>query len=168
VIGDALGDPTVVLAIAASDQAGYVDVKGEDLELPHDPRERAVVPVTREGRPVGAVIHNPAVVEDVAVVEGLAVTSLMLLENNQLLIDLNASRVRTAGAAGRERMLIERDLHDGAQQQLVALQMRLSLILERVDEPGLATELESVAQTADAAIEQLRNLARGIYPPELQ
>ena len=167
-ICDALGDRTVALALAAPDRAGYVDVHGADLELPTDRLERSVIPITREGQPVAAVIHDPAAVEDLAVVEGLAATSLMLLENNRLLDELQASRARMAAAAGRERRRLERDLHDGAQQQLTALQIRLSVLLERVDEPELASDLERIVGDAAAAVDQLRELAHGIYPPVLQ
>jgi len=62
---------------------------------------------------------------------------------------------------------IGRDIHDGAQQQLVAIQIRLALALERVDEPELAGELETIADDAAAALEQLRKLAHGVYPPVL-
>ena len=106
--------------------------------------------------------------EDRAVVEALVVTSLMLLENTQLLEDLDASRSRIVTAGGNERIRIERDLHDGAQQQLIALQVRLALILDRVDDPELVIALKGAADTAEAALEQLRDLAQGIYPSELR
>ncbi len=145
-IRDALGDPSATLALTAPDGGGYVNVHGARLELPNDPLERSVIPVKREGRAVAAVIHDPAMAEDPEVVEGLAATSLMLLENDRLLKDLEASRARMAAVAGQERVRIERDLHDGAQQQLVAIQVQLSLALERVDEPGLASDLENIAR----------------------
>ncbi len=166
-IRDALGDGTVALALTSSDGAGYVDVDGAGLELPSD-RYRRIVPLVRGGRTVAAVIYDPEAVDDRAVAESLATSSLMLLENSRLVEELQASRGRLAAVAGQERALLERDLHDGAQQQLTAIQIRLSGLLERVHQPDLAADLERVARDAEIAVDQLRRLARGIHPRLLE
>jgi signal transduction histidine kinase len=165
---DALADRTVALALARPDGAGYIDVNGADLELPTDSGERAVVPIIRAGRPIAAVIHDPAAVDDAAVAQSLAAGSLLLLENTRLVEELRASRARLAHVAGQERMRLERDLHDGAQQRLTALQIRLGALLERVHEPDLVLDLERAALDAAGAVDQLRTLAHGIYPRELE
>ena len=167
-IADALGDPTLELAIATPDRTGYANATGEPVQLPDDPLQRAVMSVSRSGRPVAAVIHDPALGEDRALVEALVITSLMLLENTQLRDDLAESRTRIVTAADNERIRLERDLHDGAQQELVALRVRLAVMLHHVDSPELVTELDTAVDSADAALDQLRDLARGIYPYELR
>jgi signal transduction histidine kinase len=85
------------------------------------------------------------------------------------LADVAASRKRLAGAADGARQKIERDLHDGAQQQLVALRIKLALAREALEQES-AGGLEMVAglgDEVDEIIEEVRSLARGIYPPLL-
>jgi signal transduction histidine kinase len=102
-------------------------------------------------------------VRDVAAQAGLVLRNVALIE------DLRASRQRLVTAADRSRRRIERDLHDGAQQHLVALRISLGLARQLVaSAPKDAAEL--LAQTEDQAAEalqELRELAHGIYPPLL-
>lgn len=84
--------------------------------------------------------------------------------------EVRASRKRLAVAADTERQRIERDIHDGAQQQLTALQIRLEMAAERHhthDEDEISTELRRFARDLEEAIEELRELAHGVYPPLL-
>lgn len=85
------------------------------------------------------------------------------------LADVAASRKRLAGAADGARRKIERDLHDGAQQLLVALRVKLELAREALeDDPGNAAEMVAdLGPEVDEIIEEVRSLARGIYPPLL-
>ncbi len=100
---------------------------------------------------------------DVAAQAGLVLRNVALIE------DLRASRQRIVAAADQARRRIERDLHDGAQQQLVALRISLGLARNAVQTaPEEAGELlEQTEQAASRALEDLRDLARGIYPPLL-
>jgi signal transduction histidine kinase len=100
---------------------------------------------------------------DVAAQAGLVLRNVALIE------DLRASRQRIVAAADQARRRIERDLHDGAQQQLVALRISLGLARSTVQTaPEEAGELlEQTEQAASRALEDLRDLARGIYPPLL-
>jgi signal transduction histidine kinase len=99
----------------------------------------------------------------------LASQAGLVLRNVRLIEELRASRQRLVTAQDEERRRLERNIHDGAQQQLVALsvKMRLLKMLARKD-PGKAEELVDQLQ-ADArdALDDLRDLARGIYPPLL-
>ena len=131
VIGEALGDSTTALALWAPERAGYVDVDGAPLELPRDPRVRGVTQITNGNGPVAALIHDPTLDIDSDALEGLAATSLMLVENMRLLDELRASRLRIVEAGDSERRRLERDLHDGAQQRLMAVQIKLRLAQER-------------------------------------
>jgi signal transduction histidine kinase len=102
-------------------------------------------------------------VRDVAAQAGLVLRNVALIE------DLRASRQRLVAAADEARRRLERNLHDGAQQQLVALKITLQLARQVVaDSPGEAAELlAQTEQEAQGALEELRDLARGIYPPLL-
>ncbi len=83
--------------------------------------------------------------------------------------ELHASRARIAAGAERERRRIERDLHDGAQQRLVALRIELELTgeLVRRDPERGASRLHELEHEVDEALEELRALAHGVYPPLL-
>ena len=102
-------------------------------------------------------------------VRDLASQAGLVLRNVRLIEELRASRQRLVAAQDEERRKIERNLHDGAQQQLVALQVQLRLMEQQV---GRNTELElqllrRLQEAAAAALDDLRDLARGIYPPLL-
>ena len=99
----------------------------------------------------------------------LASQAGLLLRNVKLIEELRASRQRLVAAQDQERRKIERNLHDGAQQQLVALTVQLKLARGLVErDPAKAGELlDTVQGSATDALEDLRNLARGIYPPLL-
>jgi signal transduction histidine kinase len=88
------------------------------------------------------------------------------LDNTQLYAKLTASRARIVAAADQARRRIERDLHDGAQQRLVSLglQVRAAQAALPPELDALATELESLAAGLDGALEELRELARGLHP----
>jgi signal transduction histidine kinase len=167
VLGDALDDRSLAVAVWDSDSSAYVDVHGAPLELPRA-SDRGIIAITDNGgSPVAAVIHDPALDADSDVVEGMVATSMMLLENTRLLEELRASRARIVETAERERRRIERDLHDGAQQRLMAIQIKLRLAQERAHEDDLAEQLEAISVDASAAVEELRTLAHGIYPSVL-
>jgi signal transduction histidine kinase len=89
-------------------------------------------------------------------------------EAAKLVEELRASRARIVAAAERERLQLERDLHDGAQQRLMAVQIKLGLLRERIEELGFGAELDEIAGDASAAVADLRALAHGIYPTVLR
>ncbi|HXF36250.1 MAG TPA: sensor histidine kinase [Actinomycetota bacterium] len=93
----------------------------------------------------------------------------LVLRNVRLIQELRGSRRRLVAAQDEERRRIERNLHDGAQQQLVALSVRLRLA-EQLVERDAAKAKEAIGRIqaeATEALENLRDLARGIYPPLL-
>jgi signal transduction histidine kinase len=92
----------------------------------------------------------------------------LLEENSQLVHELRASRLRIVQAAERERRRLEQNLHDGAQQRLIEIQVRVFSARALVDRPDLAKMLEAIQQAADAALDELRTLARGIHPATLR
>jgi signal transduction histidine kinase len=121
-----------------------------------------------------AVVYDVALGEDPELVEAVGAASLLALENRRLehdLLDsvdaLRASQRRLVGAASAERRKIERDLHDGVQQKLVALRIQLELTLDLARESGLGSRLAELAADFDDALDELRSAAHGIYPPLL-
>jgi signal transduction histidine kinase len=122
-----------------------------------------------------AVVHDVALSEDSELVEAAGAASLLALDNRRLehdLLDsvdaLRASQRRLVGAASAERRKIERDLHDGVQQKLVALRIRLELARDLAGESGgLEGRLAEIAADFDDALDDLRATAHGIYPPLL-
>jgi signal transduction histidine kinase len=99
----------------------------------------------------------------------LASQAGLVLRNVRLIEELRASRQRIVAAQDEERRRIERNIHDGAQQQLVALAVKLKLARTMVDrDPATAVSmLDALHGSAGATLEDLRDLARGIYPPLL-
>ena len=145
--------------------------------LPPLPRD-IVVPVSHGGELLGALAVDKKRGESLNSVEQKLVTNLagqagLVLKNVGLnrellarLDDLRASRQRLVTAQDEERRRIERNLHDGAQQHLIALKMKVGLALAQ-PESKTRVILEQLRHDADEAIDNLRELARGIYPPLL-
>jgi signal transduction histidine kinase len=143
---------------------------GHELsEMPGD-----VYPVRHQGEVLGAFTlampgsdpMNPA---KARLVEDLAAQAGLVLRNVRLLEELRASRRRIVEAQDERAKKLERDIHDGAQQQLVALSVKLRLADSLVErDPDKLRELLAQLQVeSNAALEDLRDLARGIYPPLL-
>ena len=131
-------------------------------------------PVIDRGEELGALAvsmppNDPMNPTKEKLIQDLASQAGLLLRNVKLIEELRASRQRLVVAQDEERRKIERNLHDGAQQQLVALTVQLKLargLVER-DPAKAGAMLETIQGSATGALEDLRDLARGIYPPLL-
>jgi signal transduction histidine kinase len=137
--------------------------------------EEVLVPVLDQGEELGAlgVTMPPNDPWDPArerLVSDLASQAGLVLRNVRLIEELKASRQRLVAAQDEERRRLERNIHDGAQQQLVALNVQLGLLARTArTDPAAAERMASALQaSATEALEDLRDLARGIYPPLLQ
>jgi signal transduction histidine kinase len=161
---EALGDPSFELAVWSEERNSYVDVDGEPFDLPTPSPARSLTLVARRGVPSLALVHDVALDEDLEVVRGLGMTAATLLENATLVDELQASRARIVESVEEERHRLERDLHDGAQQRLTSIQLKLAVASEEAGEGGLRIELEALAAEAAAAASELRAVAHGIYP----
>ena len=142
--------------------------------LPAFADETLVLPVRHQGEILGALSLIKPPNENVSPVEQKLVNDLaaqagLILRNSRLIEDLRASRQRLVAAQDEERRRLERNLHDGAQQQLVALavQARMAESLAGTDPDRERELLRQVQQGVKDALEDLRDLARGIYPPLL-
>jgi signal transduction histidine kinase len=112
---------------------------------------------------------DPVKATEEKLVRDLAAQVGLVMRNVRLIEELRASRQRLVAAQDEERRRLERNLHDGAQQQLVALAVQLRL-LEQMAGRDTEKERELAARlqaSTNEALEQLRDLARGIYPPLL-
>jgi signal transduction histidine kinase len=121
-----------------------------------------------------AIVHDPVLSEDPELVTAAGAATLLAFENRRLQQDLldsvdelRASQRRLVRAASAERRKIERDLHDGVQQKLVALRIQLGLALDGADESELAGTLAGLGANFDDALDELRSVAHGVYPPLL-
>ncbi|MCI0633058.1 MAG: histidine kinase [Actinobacteria bacterium] len=139
-----------------------------------DTGDEHVVPVAHLGEELGALAvrmpaNDPMDPGKEKLVADLAAQTGLVLRNVRLIEDLRASRQRLVAAQDEERRKLERNIHDGAQQQLVALQVKQRLaegLVER--DPARAKEmLVQLQAETGSALEDLRDLARGIYPPLL-
>lgn len=168
----ALGDSTLQLAYRLDD-GRYVDESGEPVDI-GEGRERVVTLLTASDEVVAALVHDPALLDEPALVESVRATAGLVLENERLaatvraqLTEVRASRARLVAAGDEERRRIERDLHDGAQQRLVALCVSLGLAARHA-EPALAETLLRAQDELEQAVADLRALARGIHPTLLR
>jgi signal transduction histidine kinase len=174
VLSDALDDPSLWLAYWRG--IGWVDADGLPVELP-GPESGCCVTEVRDGdRRIAAIVHDDALRDQEQLVVAAAAYARIALENQHLgakvessLRELRESRARILTTADRERRRIERDIHDGAQQRLVALRIKLELTEELVREnqaSGLA-ELRALGSDVDETLDEIRSLARGVYPAPL-
>ena len=136
--------------------------------------EEHSAPVEHLGEELGALnvvmpANDPMDPSKEKLVRDLAAQAGLVLRNVRLVEELRASRRRIVEAQDDRAKKLERNIHDGAQQQLVALQVKLRLAEQLADrDPGKAKELlEQLRSDAGHALDDLRDLARGIYPPLL-
>ena len=171
----ALGDPTLELGYWLPERGIHVDREGHPLELTEG-SDRAVTPIEHDGVHVAAIAYDRALADEPELVTAVVDAAALALENERLdaelaarIEELETSRARVVEVGLQERRRLERDLHDGAQQRLVALRLQLALARESVaDDPEDARELLAEAMDElDSALEELRELARGIHPAVL-
>jgi signal transduction histidine kinase len=163
-LAESLGDRTVSVAYWLPGRERFVDEVGRPVELPQPGSGRTWTVVERDGQRVAAILHDAALDTTPELVEAAASAALLALDNERLKADLRASRLRIIEAADEARRRIERDLHDGAQQQLVALALDLRMLKARVKDPGAAPLVDDLSERLAAALSDLRELARGIHP----
>jgi signal transduction histidine kinase len=170
-LAQAVGDPELQIAYWLPDARRYVDASGRPVAGPVAGPGRVVTTLVRDGRRIAVVAHTTAL-PDLEPELGAAVR--LALENERLqaealaqLDQLRASRVRIVETGDSERRRLERDLHDGAQQQLLALSYDLRLARTQAETDGDAPTgslLTEATGQAQAALDELRELAHGIYP----
>jgi signal transduction histidine kinase len=175
-LAEALGDPSLQVAYWVPDQGAYVDTEGRPMRLDPPPEGKIATTIEHEGRRVAAIVHAAELEERRELVRTVGAAAAMTLRNERLdaelrakVTELQASRYRIVQAGYEQRRRLERDLHDGAQQRLMALGINLRLVRDLIArEPEQAVELlgASLHELGEATAE-LRELARGIHPAVL-
>jgi signal transduction histidine kinase len=170
-----LGDPSLVVAYRLPGSLGYADADGRPVLVPPVAADRSTATVESDGAELAALVYDASLDDDPELVEAVRAAAGMALENERLqaetqarLAEVHASRERIVAAGDAERRRLERNLHDGAQQRLVALSLQLRLLQGRVGDDPSAQELVSTASDQLAeSLSELRELARGIHPAVL-
>lgn len=167
-LAKAVGDPSLELGLWLPERRRFVDEDGVELHLPRDGRGRAVTMIGPENEPLAALVHDERLLGQRPLLEAAGSAARLSLENTRLqaelraqLAELRASRLRIVAAADSERRRLERDLHDGTQQRLLALGLALQILRDHQGDPELLDQAESELQEA---LRELRDLARGIHP----
>jgi signal transduction histidine kinase len=175
-LAKALGDPTLTLAYWLPQFGSYTDSEGQKLELPTDDGKRLVAMVEQDGERVAAIVYDSSLAEERKLLDAVVAAAGIALKNERLgaelrarVNELSASRARIVGAGDEERRRLERNLHDGAQQRLVALGMQLRLLGPRIRTDPAAAEALVATAAAELAtsVDELRELAHGIHPAVL-
>jgi signal transduction histidine kinase len=170
-LAEAIGDPALRVAYWLPASGSYVDARGRPVEMPIAGTERTVTSLVRDGRRVALVDHAAAIGE---LERELGPAVRLAFENERLqagvlaqLHNLRVSRTRIVETGDAERRRLERDLHDGAQQRLLALSYELRLAGAAAATDGdaeTASLLEQASGETQIALGELRDLAHGIHP----
>jgi signal transduction histidine kinase len=166
-----LGDPTLEVAYPVGEPTRFVDAHGSPVDLAAAPGRATTALRGLEGEPeaVALVRHREGLLDDPALIDEITRAARLPLANERLRADaqarlalLQASRKRIVAAADAERQRLERNLHDGAQQRLVAL--ALAVRAARAADGRDSAALDRAEQALTSALAELRVIARGIYP----
>ncbi len=172
----AAGDPSLRIVYRRRHVERYVDGRGRAVSTPSPSAARATTPIVRDGRPVALLEHDQAVLDE-AFQDEIGPAIRLAIENERLqaealaqLIELRESRARIVQAGDAVRRRLERDLHDGAQQRLVALNFALRLALAKLGpEPDarVAVPLADGERALAEALAAVRAVANGLFPATL-
>jgi signal transduction histidine kinase len=170
----ALGDPSLTLAYWLPEFETWADVDGREVVLPSD-GSRGTTLIERNGERLAVLLHDPVLDDEPELLQVVGAAAGIALENGRLhaelrarLAELRGSRARVIEAGQKERQRLERNLHDGAQQRLVALSLELSLLEKQVagDEDARA-RLEQAREEIAASLDELRAVSHGLHPAVL-
>ena len=173
----ALRDPSLTLVFWLPEYGSWADIDGNAVALDAGGSGRKVTLIDRGGEHMAALTHDQSLNDEPELLESVAAAAGIALENARLhaesrarLSELRASRERIVAAGDAERRRLERNLHDGAQQRLVAVAIQLRLLQNRIrGDPAAAEELATVASAELAqSLDELRELARGLHPAVLE
>src|SRR4051794_1236126 len=171
-----LRDPTLVLAGWLPEYEAYVDADGHVVLPPAAGSNRRSTAIERDGRPIAMLVHDRSLDDEPETLDAVCAAAALALENHQLqtesrarLAELQASRARIVEAGDTERRRLERNLHDGAQQRLVAVALQLRLIPARADSDPSSVKALAIKAGDDlaTALDELREPPRGIPPAVL-
>ncbi|MGD0274402.1 MAG: sensor domain-containing protein [Gaiellaceae bacterium] len=170
-LAEGLGDESLTIAYWLPEREIFVDDEGHEVKIAAAAASgRVWTPVEHDGKLIAAIIHRPDLA-NTDIVQTAGTAAVLQLENERLRADLRArldelrdSRARIVEVSDAERRRLERNLHDGAQQQLVALALQLRLARSKTTDPESAKLLDGALEQLEQALSELRELARGIHP----
>lgn len=176
-LSSALGDPSLEVAFPVSRaQGSWMDCGGRAITLPKLGSGRSVSDVRHDGQMVAALVHDDALDTNPRLLDAATAMAGVVLDNHRLALERDAAKraqreasARVAARAERERRRIEQNLHDGAQQRLVALGIELELaenVVRKDTEAGVELLRRLRSQVGDA-LEEVRDIAHGVSPPLL-
>jgi signal transduction histidine kinase len=168
----ALRDPSLTLVYWLPEYESWADLDGRPVELD---QSRGTTLIDRGDEHVAALLHDPALDDEPELLDAVVAAAAIAIENARLhaelqarLDELRGSRSRIVEAGDTERRRLERNLHDGAQQRLVALSLDLRAVSTRLDPDSEAERLLATARDELASsLKELRELAQGIHPAVL-
>jgi signal transduction histidine kinase len=168
----ALRDPSLELAYWLPEFESWADVDGHPVTLPERDRSRATTVIERGGAKVAVLIHDRSLNEEPELLDAVSAAAAIALENGRLQAELRAqldelkgSRGRVIEAGQKERQRLERNLHDGAQQRLVALSLELSMLQSELgSDPAAQARIDRAKREIGLSLEELRDVARGLHP----
>jgi len=168
----ALRDPSLTLAYWLPQFGSWADVDGAPTELPATGSGRTTTLIERDGAPIAALLHNASLADEPQLLDAVSAAAAIALENGRLhaelrarLVELRGSRERVIEAGQEERQRLERNLHDGAQQRLIALSLELGLLEDHLEgDPDVKRRLDQARREIALSLEELRDVARGIHP----
>jgi signal transduction histidine kinase len=173
-LAEALHDPSLTVGYWVDESRTYVNIEGRDV-LPVA-GGRTTTRIDRDGAPLAMLVHDPALLAERELIEAVCAAAGLALANERLTAELRArvrqlteSRAQVLRAAEDERRRLERDLHDGVQQRLLAIPMMLGRAETAVrTNPDRAESLIGEAKATTLAVSvELRALSQGIHPPML-
>src|SRR3954447_3757547 len=171
----ALRDPTLTLAYWLPQYGTWADADGREVPVPDPDPRRTVTVLDRDDDHVAALLYDRSLQDEDELIAAVSAAADMALENGRLQAELHArlqelhgSRIRVIEAGQRERQRLERDLHDGAQQRLVALSLELSVLQDRLTGDSDARgRVDRMKHEGLVSLDELRDLARGLHPAVL-
>jgi signal transduction histidine kinase len=175
-LADTFDDPELEITYWLDERQEWVDGDGATVAVRGPGPGRWLTEIRDGDRLVAGIVHDEALRDEHAFIDAATTYAVMTFDNHRLtteaaalLGEVQESRSRIQATADEERRRIERDLHDGAQQRLVALRIKLELAAERLDatDGGSAELLRQLGSEIDGALDEVRSLARGIYPSPL-
>ena len=176
-LAEAFDDPSLDVVYWLEEPEGHwADAAGRATDLASRGPGVSITEARDGARRVAAIIHDPALGDDPAFIASATSWAAITLDNHRLSVQTSAllrevreSRARIQAAADHERRRIEHNLHDGAQQRLVTLRIKLELAAEQAPDggEGRPETLRALGREVDEALDEVRSLARGIYPAPL-
>ncbi len=173
-LAEAFFDPSLEIVYWVDATGVWTDAAGRPVVLPGEGSGRCLTEIRDGGKRIAAIVHDDALRAERGFIDAATAYAVMTLDNHRLaaeaatlITEVQDSRARIQATADDERRRIERDLHDGAQQRLVALRIKLELAAERIDGTSGADLFRQLGAEVDGALDEVRSLARGIYPSPL-